>query len=48
LWVRIAGDKVEEMAAREVETGPARQRAQELVAMIFPQPAAPDPEPVPA
>ena len=48
LWVRIAGDKVKEMAAREVETGPARQRAQELVAMIFPQPAAPDPEPVPA
>jgi len=47
LWVRIAGDKVEEMARREVETGPAREKARELIAMIFPQPA-PQPETVAA
>jgi hypothetical protein len=50
LWVRIAGDKVDEMAARELETGPAREKARELLGMIFPQPvpAGPAPEPVPA
>lgn len=46
LWIRIAGDKVEEKAARESEMGPVNAKVDELLASIFtaaqPPPAQPD------
>ena len=37
LWARIAGDKLDMQLQRAAEEGPARQRAAELMAMIWPQ-----------
>jgi hypothetical protein len=36
LWLRIAGDKVEEMAKRQAAEAPAREQVQELVRLIWP------------
>ena len=42
LWVQIAGDKVEEKAARDAELGPVQEQVDNLLAMIFaPPPAGP-------
>jgi hypothetical protein len=35
LWVKVAGDKLDEQIAREAETAPARQKARELMELIF-------------
>jgi hypothetical protein len=36
LWARIAGDKIDTQIKRAAEEGPARERARELMAMIWP------------
>lgn len=39
LWVKIAGDKVDERMAREEEEAPAREKAAQLIQMMFAPPA---------
>lgn len=45
LWVRIAGDKIDQQIARAAEEEPAREKARELMAMIWAQPAPADGKP---
>lgn len=45
LWVKIAGDKIDQQLQRAAEEGPAQAKADELLAMIWAQPEAPPPAP---
>lgn len=38
IWVKIAGDKIEERAAREIEMGPVNEQVDKLMASIFAMP----------
>jgi len=38
LWVKIAGDKIEEKARRDQEMGPVNEQVDRLLALIFPPP----------
>jgi hypothetical protein len=47
IWVKIAGDKIEERATRELEMGPINEQVDKLMASIFAMPTA-EPEQEPA
>ena len=49
IWIKIAGDKVEEKAARDAEYGPMYEQVDRLIGMMFAPPVPPEGgEPAPA